>query len=123
MKLEYIETKEKTTEKGDHYIRKIYAIEGYTITVDDVTYNDGRTYHDVSITAPWRNMTERTYIPEIYYHDGFMGSEAPCIQIQTTSYGSMEPEEFKRFVAAQQKALEIAEILTEEFITKQQKEG
>lgn len=123
MKLEYIETKEKTTERGDHYIRKIYAIEGYTITVDDATYNDGSTYHDVSITAPRHDLSERTYIPEIYYHDGFMGSEAPRIQIQTTSYGSMEPEEFKRFVAAQQKALEIAEILTKEFITKQQEGG
>lgn len=116
MKLELIETKEKITESGDHYIRKMYDIEGYTVTVDDVTYSSGKTRHEIGIREPWDPNAGRTYLPEIYYYNGFMGSETPCFKIQTTAYGALSVEEFGKFLAAQQKGLEIAEVLNKELL-------
>ena len=118
MKLEYIETKEKTTNAGTYHSHKVYTIEGYTVEIDDAVYSSGDTFHDITVLEPWDPNAGRTYLPKIYYY-----KNEDCFKIQTISYSAMTVDEFKKFLAANQKALEIAEILTKEFITKKQKEG
>ena len=116
MELKYIEKKEKINEDGDHYTREVYSIGDYTIEVDDVIYKDGAKYHSIHVVQPYNRIGEERYIPDIYYHDGYFDHREPHFSIQTVSYGSLEPDDFKKFLAAQEAALEIAEVLTRELI-------
>ncbi len=116
MELKYIETKEKMTEGGTHYVRDIYTIGAYTVEVDNVAYSDGMTHRDINVSLPYTPGGERSYLPEIYCYDGFMGSEKPRFKIQTVAYGAMEIEEYKKFLEAQQTAMEVAEVLTEQIL-------
>ena len=114
MKLELVETKEKTTNAGTYHTRKVYTIEGYTVEIDDAVYSDGGTFHDITVREPWDPNAGRTYLPEIYYYNN-----EDCFKVQTVSYGALTTDEFKKFLAANQKALEIAELLTRELTGKQ----
>ena len=44
------------------------------------------------------------------------GEKAPDFSIQTTSYGALNSEEFQRFIADQNEALEVVETLKKELL-------
>jgi hypothetical protein len=61
------------------------------------------------------NRGENRYIADIYYNCKW-GEEKGVFQIQTTSYGALNIDEFSKFMKAQQDAMEVVEILTNTFI-------
>lgn len=111
MKLMFVEKMEKIVD-GTRYVRATYTIGAYTVTVDDSFYSDGKSRRSIDVTEPWNN---KEYIPHIYYRDDFFGRKVSYFEIQTTSFGALDVAEFKRFLEAQQKALEIVEVLNREF--------
>lgn len=119
IKLEFVKHQEVDRD-GKHYARDTYTIDEYRVEVDDTTYvDDGQTLRSISVMRPFERDGAKRYIPEINYYDGYFDRKAaPRFEIQTTSYGTLEAEDYALFLSAQQKALEIAEILTKEFITK-----
>lgn len=120
MKLEFIKHQEVDRE-GKHYARDTYTIDEYTIEVDDTTYeDDGLTLRSISIRRPFDRDGAKRYIPEINYCDGFFDHKAPRFSVQTTSYGSLESEDYKLFLEAQKKAEKVVEILTKELLNKKE---
>ena len=111
MKLEFVEKMTKES-NGTTYVRESYSIGGYAVDVDSTFYADGNSYFDVRC----RVIEDGRFLPAIYYKDAWLGGGEPTFEIQTTSYGPLKPAEYKKFLAAQQKALEVAEVLTREFI-------
>lgn len=118
MKLEFVKHQEADRD-GTHYARDTYTIGEYTIEVDDTVYEDGATYHRITVIRPYNRIGEERYIPEIYYHDGYFDDKEPRFEIQTVSYGALAAEDYALFLAAQEKAVKVAEILTKEFIAKE----
>lgn len=120
MKLVFVQRQEADRD-GKHYTRDTYTIDEYKVEVDDTTYmDDGKTLRSISVIRPFERSDAERYIPEIYYRDGYFDDKEPCFEIQTVSYGSLAAEDYALFLAAQEKAVKVAEILTKEFITKQQ---
>ena len=103
MKLTLKETIETTDEKYE-----IYTIGRYG--VDVTTYKNGDKYIRVFIT----DRNDR-YLPEVYC---IINRKSKIIEfkIQTTSYGSLTPDEIKQVIAGYNEALEVVEILTKEFV-------
>lgn len=110
MKLEFVEKQTKET-NGTRYVRESYSIGGYAVYLDNTFYPDGNSTHRFEC----RVIVEDRYLPDIYFRDGWFG-QTPAFEIQTTSYGPLKAEEYKKMLAAQQKALEVVEVLTREFI-------
>lgn len=109
-----ISHKEKVSE-GRKYERDEYALgKHYTVVRNITRYEDGdkrtRIYVDISYEDRHDN-----YIPEIYYEDDIFGEFKPEFKIQTTSYGSKDPDEIKKIIAGYQEAVEAVEILTKNF--------
>lgn len=115
MKLEFVKHQEVDRE-GKHYARDTYTIDEYTIEVDDTIYEDGAIYHRISVIRSYNRIGEEQYIPEINYCDGYFEHREPHFSIQTTSYGSLESEDYKLFLEAQKKAEKVVEILTNELL-------
>lgn len=115
MTLKQIDYKTKE-ENGNKYEATTYTLgENYMVEKYIKTYNSGATITDIQVGyKDWRKAREN-YMPEIHYRDDFFGKTEPRIEIQTTSYGSLNPEEIKKVIAGYQEALEAAEILTKEF--------
>lgn len=111
MELKFIEKKEKTVE-GTRYARETYTIGAYTVTVDDAFYENGNSRRTIEVQEPWGN---DDYIPHIYYRNDYFGKKVSSFEIQTTSYGALDAEQFKKFLASQQTALEVVEILNKKF--------
>ncbi len=118
MKLSFVKHQEADKD-GRHYVRDTYTIDEYTIEVDDTIYEDGATYHRITVIRPYNRIGEERYIPEINYCDGYFEHREPHFSIQTTSYGSLESEDYKLFLKAQEKAMKVVEILTKELIAEQ----
>ena len=109
MELKLMETKEQTVGEN-HYTRDIYTIGVYTIYVDVSTYSNGATCRNVEISRPW-NRDRNDFTPDIYYRGSYPNEGVSRFEIQTTSYGTLDAENFKKFLDAQQTALEIVKIL------------
>lgn len=112
MKLEHIKTEEHTDTFGRHRQTKLYRVGNYW--VNDNTWDncaDNRTINLSFIRA-------FHYAPEIYteYEKGY--GKPTGFKIQTTSYGSLDAEEFAEFLKEQNEALEVVKILTEKFVKK-----
>lgn len=122
MKLEMVSKREKEHEDGRHSVRTDYGIAGYCVTVFETTYPDGSRRVAVDCTAISSLDGKRTYLPEIYYRDSWYGEAVSYFEIQTTSYGALNAEEFGRFLQAHQTALAVVEILNREF-SLEKKEG
>lgn len=58
---------------------------------------------------------KKEYLPTIYCRDDMEGNVLG-FEIQTTSYGSLPTDEIKKMVEALETAVEVAEILTKEFV-------
>ena len=111
MTFEIISKKEKEFD-GKVITRTDCAVGNYAVIVYDSLYSDGTVRRDVECRRLQRGPS---YIPDIYYQSGWAGEEAEGFSIQTTSYGALDVAEFQKFLAAQQEALEVVEILNREF--------
>ena len=105
---ELINTKRKT---GGNFtfLRNILLVgdnKEYTV-IEDVTYEGSKElFVNYTVTANDQN----SYLPEINYN-----GDKNCFTICGSSYGNMAPDEFKKFIKAQQKGLAVAEFLNRAF--------
>lgn len=102
MKLTFVKSKDAGNVKYE-----LYKIEDYEVIVS--TYDSG--YKCISVSKRER---ER-YLPEIFCKDDFEGNILG-FEIQTTSYGAMNVEDIQKVIAGYNKAIEIVEVLTKEFV-------
>lgn len=96
---------------GNSYTRNTYMVGRYEVCIDDATYADGRTRRSISVDEPYGS-----YLPKIYYNEDVFGEKAPDFSIQTTSYGALNSEEFQKFIANQNEALEVVAVLKKELL-------
>lgn len=101
-----MELKLETTKTVENKRVNIYKIGRYTIK--QVVYQDDSFYMDV-------RAEKDDYLPAIYARDDLQ-CNVLGFEIQTTSYGALSVEETKKMVAALNEAVEVAEVLTAEFI-------
>ena len=87
-------------------------IGGYTVKINRAYYKDGTMIEDFYI-EPYH---DDRYLPKIYFRDGAFGSSVKKFEIQTTSYGALDPEEIKKVIDGYQLALAVVETLTKAFI-------
>ena len=89
---------------------ELYEIADYTVKV---------VSHDCGLR--WITIREHRseYLPTIYCRDDMEGNVLG-FEIQTTSYGSLPITEIKKMVEALEMAVEVAEILTKEFVSTQE---
>lgn len=86
--------------------RKTGGNKEYTV-IEDVTYEGNKElFVNYTVTANDQN----SYFPEINYN-----GDKNCFTICCSSYGNMTPDEFKKFIKAQQQGLAVAEFLTRAF--------
>lgn len=82
--------------------------------IEDVTYEGSKElFVNYTVTANDQN----SYLPEINYN-----GDKNCFTICGHSYGNMAPDEFEKFIEAQQKGLAVAEFLTRAFCINHTKE-
>lgn len=88
----------------------LYRIGNYW--VKDNTTDNCADNHTINLVA----IHPASYTPEIYteYEKGY--GKPTGFKIQTTSYGSLDAEEFAEFLKEQNEALEVVKILTEKFV-------
>lgn len=112
MELKMLDHKEMDQD-GMHYKSSTYAIEGYTVYVDETALSSGRAHHLVT-TMRNSQTGDNQYLPPIYHKESVVGEKKRWFEVQTVSHGALEIEEFEKFLAAQKKALEVAKVLTKE---------
>ena len=88
---------------GNSYTRSTYMVGRYEVC----------TRRSISVTEPYES---GCYLPKIYYNEDVFGEKAPDFSIQTTSYGALNSEEFQKFIADQNEALEVVETLKKELL-------
>lgn len=98
---------------GNSYTRNTYTVGRYEVCIDDAAYVDGRTRRSISVTEPYES---GCYLPKIYYNEDVFGEKTPDFSIQTTSYGALNSEEFQKFIADQNEALEVVETMKKELL-------
>lgn len=98
---------------GTSYTRNTYMVGRYEVCVDDAVYSDGRTRRSISVTEPYE---DGCYLPKIYYTESVFGDKAPDFTVQTTSYGALNADEFQKFIADQNEALEVVATLKKELL-------
>lgn len=89
---------------------EIYEIGKYTVR--KLIYNDGFSRIDIS------RKERADYLPEIYCIDDIEG-HILNFEIQTTSYGSLSAEETQEMIAELEEAVEVVNILTDNFLRKE----
>lgn len=115
MTLKQVDYKTKE-ENGNKYEGTTYTLgENYMVERYHTTYSNGNTYLIIYVKYANYEEARNNYLPEIHYRDDFFGKTEPRFEIQTTSYGALNPEEIKKVIAGYQEALEAAEILTKAF--------
>ena len=110
MELKFLKEESYVGAFGHHRQLKLYSIGNYW-----VKYNISDDYansHTINL-LPIRPLR---YTPEIYteYENGY--GKPTGFKIQTTSYGSLNANEFAEFLKEQHEALEVVKILTEKFV-------
>lgn len=113
VEIKFVETL-STEADGKRYVRDSYLVGHYTVHDNYTFYSDGTIYHNISIFET--DYSHRTYFPSIYYDDNYFGSGEKRFEIQTTSYGALATDEFKKFIEAQNHALEVVEALSDKFL-------
>lgn len=82
--------------------------------IEDITYEGNKAlFVNYTVTANDQN----SYLPEINYN-----GDKNCFTICCHSYGNMAPDEFEKFIKAQQQGLAVAEFLTRAFCINHTKE-
>lgn len=103
MKLTFVKSMENENKKYE-----LYTIGEYE--VDVTIYDSG--YKSIHVRA--KDYSAR-YLPCIYCKDNFEG-KVLGFEIQTTSYGALNTDEIKKVIEGYNKALEVVEVLTKEFV-------
>ena len=98
---------------GDNYGMKLYQVGQYEVEVFHTDYASGAVEDDIRVSTV--DGCSR-YVPKIYYNSEFFGSKAKVFTIQTVSYGDLNPEDFRAYLAAQNEALEVVETLKKELL-------
>lgn len=91
---------------------RLYQAGKYEVDVTDREYKDGNTWRNIGIS---KDYNER-FLPEIFFSNSIISKGEEKFNIQTTSYGSLEPDEIKQVIEGYEYALEAVRILTEKFI-------
>ena len=112
MELEFLKEEIYVDTFGRHRQTKLYRVGNYW--VNDNTWNDCAYNRTMKLSY----IRAFHYAPEIYteYEKGY--GKPTGFKIQTTSYGSLDAEEFAEFLKEQNEALEVVKILTEKFVKK-----
>ena len=105
--LKLVNTMENENGKFTMYEIGCYIVEEQLLGVN-------RDFRRICVRA---NKTASKYAPEIYFDDCMFGG-AEKFRIQTKSYGSLEINDFKEFMKAQNEAVEVVETLEKLFIVK-----
>lgn len=102
--LTYLETRTKENRKLD-----VYQIADYKVLI---LYIDNNMIN-FTIRAEHDDFT-----PNIYYCDGtvFGEQDKPHFEIQTSSYGALNPSQIEEVIKGYQTALRVVEVLTDTFI-------
>lgn len=98
--------------RGDGKTLKCYDLGGYEVSV--ITYDNG--WENISIRSDRQNR----YQPEIYPRDDMEG-HVIGFDIQTTSYGALQPDQIRLVIEGLEEAVKAVEILTKEFVKEEQK--
>lgn len=110
MELEYIKTEGYADTFGKNHSVTLYRVGNYW--VNDNTWDNCANNRTVNLSF----IRPLHYAPEIYteYENGY--GKPTGFKIQTTSYGSLDAEEFAEFLKEQNEAMEVVKILTEKFV-------
>lgn len=94
----------------DNAVCKIFKIADYT--VEYAVYNVGtdREWKTIYINSDY----SKEYLPGIHFTGKRYGETLNEFTIQTTSYGSLKPEEIKEVMKGYETALAVVEILKKE---------
>jgi len=121
--IKFIETLRKEA-NGIKYTRDTFEVGYYTIYENTTVFANGSIYRSLDL-FPVKDRAKAVgfegweYLPEIYFNRGLFSSKNPAkekFDIQTTSYGSLEIPEFKKFMAAMNHALEVAQAVTDKYV-------
>ena len=88
-------------------------VEIYEVYLEVTVVKSDHTRRSISVTEPYES---GCYLPKIYYNEDVFGEKTPDFSIQTTSYGALNSEEFQKFIADQNEALEVVETLKKELL-------
>ena len=97
----------KRNRRGEGRTLMGYELGSYEVSV--ITYDSG-----------WQNIYIKTnrsnrYQPEIYPRDDMEGNVIG-FDIQTTSYGALQPDQIRKVIEGMEEAIQAVEILTKEFV-------
>lgn len=102
-------------ENGTKYEATEYSLgEHYEVEMYVTTYESGTVCRRIYVNVSYEDRHEN-YIPEIYFEENYFGKHMTRFEIQTASYGAMNPEEIQKVIAGYQEAVEAVEVLTKEF--------
>lgn len=113
MELKFIEHKEAQDERGK-YTRDEYRIGNYVVFRELSVYNTGTTFESFGIRAN----REVDFLPDIYYNYNLFDDDGRTreFKIQTTSYGSLYPNEIQQVIDGYKEAVEVVNVLTDKFL-------
>ena len=115
MKLELVEKKHKV-EDGKEYTAEYYTLGGYEVDHYTTTYTDGTVWDRVQVSHIDFMAARKNYLPDISFEDGdSRWSDGRGFKIQTTAYGTLNPDEIQRVIDGYNTAMEAVKILTAEF--------
>lgn len=87
----------------------------YRIERDLIEFDNGNTRERLDIYA------DEEYLPNIIFNRRRNGENVHEFKIDTVSYGSLNPDELKKVIDGYNHALEVVEILNNEFLNKENK--
>lgn len=112
MELKFIEHLEQNEEKIK-YERDLYEIGNYQVIRDLSIYESGKKHERFEV----RGNREMEYLPDIYFNYSIFGDDDEReFKIQTTSYGSLTPDEIQQVIDGYKEAVEVVNVLTDRFL-------
>lgn len=102
-------------EKGSTIHLYTCRVGQYRIERDLIEFDNGSTRERLDIYP------EGEYLPNIIFNRRRNGQNVHEFKIETVTYGSLSPDELKKVIAGYEHALEVVEVLNNEFLTKEDK--
>lgn len=116
MELKFIEHKEALKE-NTKYEKDVYQIGNYSVAKETTIYQSGNKFECFYVVGD-RNIE---YLPDIYFNQNiFDNNDVKDFKIQTTSYGSLSPEEIQKVIAGYNEAVKVVNILTNKFLKQEE---
>lgn len=111
MKLELV--KEVNKQYGDAMtVIQAYRIGAYEVEVQTNTYQDGAEWRNIQV----RKDSSARFLPDVYFDNGSENDKPDRFIIQTSGYGSMDPDGIREVIAGYEQAMAVVECLTVEFV-------